>query len=73
MAKCKFCNKEIVWMKEGRKNVPVEVDGAKHECEIFLNSKKSTKTIERTALSPEEIAKYEAAINTANNNKNKKK
>ncbi len=63
MAKCKFCNKEIVWMKDGRKNVPVEIDGAKHECEEFQKSRQSTKTFDRTTLSPEEIAKYEEAIN----------
>lgn len=50
-------------MKDGRKNVPVEIDGAKHECEEFLKSRQSTKTFDRTTLSPEEIAKYEEAIN----------
>lgn len=63
MARCKFCNKEIVWMKDGRKNVPVEIDGAKHECEEFKNSRKSTRTLDRTTLSADEIAKYEEAIN----------
>ena len=63
MSKCKFCGKEIVWMKDGRKNVPVEIDGAKHECEEFKNARKSARTIERTSLTPEEIAKYEQAIN----------
>ena len=65
MAICKFCNKEITWMKDGRKNVPVEMDGALHRCEEMINSRKSLKKMERGSLSPEEIAKYEQAINDA--------
>ena len=58
MAKCKFCNKEIVWLKEGKKNVPVEGDGGKHECEQMKASLKSAKTIDPKSLSPEELARY---------------
>ncbi|MCP4915272.1 MAG: hypothetical protein GY909_19280 [Oligoflexia bacterium] len=63
MATCKFCQKEITWLKEGRKNIPVEGDGTRHKCDEMMNSIKSTRTIERSSLSPEEIAKYEQAIN----------
>ncbi len=64
-AKCKFCGNEIFWMKEGRKNVPHELDGGKHSCDEMQQAMKSTLSIERSSLSPEEIAKYEAQINAA--------
>ncbi len=73
MAQCKFCNKEITWMKEGRKNVPVETDGTVHKCDIFEKSRASTKTITPGSLSPEEIAKYEQAINDEAAKRKKKK
>ncbi len=63
MAKCKFCLKEITWMKDGRKNVPVDQDGGIHSCEEMQNSRRSLKKLEVTSLSPEEIAKYEKSIN----------
>lgn len=63
MAVCKFCRKEIVWMKEGRKNVPVDGDGTVHRCEEMKNTLKSIRQLDRTSLSPEEIKKYEEAIN----------
>ncbi|MDD0851913.1 hypothetical protein HBN50_02345 [Halobacteriovorax sp. GB3] len=63
MSKCRYCNKEITWMKEGRKNVPVEGDGTVHTCQERKDAIKSFKKIEPTTLSPEEIAKYEQAIN----------
>lgn len=63
VAKCKFCSKEIMWIKEGRKNVPVESDGAVHRCDEMKNARKSLVTIERSSLSEEEIKKYEDAIN----------
>lgn len=63
MAKCKFCLKEITWMKDGRKNVPVDQDGGIHSCEEMQNSRRSLKKLEVTNLSPEEIAKYEKSIN----------
>lgn len=72
MATCKFCQKEITWLKEGRKNVPVEGDGTKHKCEQMMNSLKSTRTLDRGSLSPEEIQKYEEAINNNDKKKNKK-
>ncbi len=64
MSSCKFCGNEIMWTKEGRRNVPVNPDGTTHSCEEMKSSIKSLKTIERGGLSPEEIAKYESAINT---------
>lgn len=73
MANCRFCNKEITWTKEGRKNVPVESDGTVHDCEIFAKSRASTKNINPTTLSAEEIAKYENAINDEAQKRKKKK
>lgn len=63
MAKCKYCGKEVTWMKEGRKNVPVEGDGGVHHCEEMKNARSSLKSFDRSSISPEEIAKYEQAIN----------
>jgi hypothetical protein len=63
VAKCKFCQKEITWMKDGRKNVPVEGDGGLHRCDQMMNARNSLKTITPTTLSPEEIAKYEQGMN----------
>lgn len=72
MAKCKFCTKEIMWTKEGRKNVPVEMDGGVHRCEEMVNTLNSFKAVTPGSISPEEIAKYEQAINEANIKKRKK-
>lgn len=63
MAKCKFCGKEIIWIKEGRKNCPIESDGTTHSCEEMKSAIRSIKTFDRSSLSPEEIAKYEQKIN----------
>jgi hypothetical protein len=63
VAQCKYCKKEITWIKEGRKNVPVESDGGIHECDEFKKTIKSIKKFDRGSLSPEEIAKYEQGIN----------
>ena len=67
---CKFCNSEIMWIKDGRKNVPINMDASKHQCEQMKNSIRSVKKFDRSSLSPEEIAKYE---NLINNEINKKK
>lgn len=72
MAKCKFCNKDITWTKDGRKNVPVETDGAVHKCDVFEKSRASTKSITPSSLSPEEIAMYEKAINDEAEKKKKR-
>lgn len=63
MAKCKYCGNEIFWTKEGRKNIPCDMDGGKHQCDEMKNSLASLKKMDRGTLSPEEIAKYEQAIN----------
>ncbi len=63
MAMCKFCRKDITWMKDGRRNVPINSDGGVHRCEEMQNSMKSIKQIEISSLSTDEIKKYEMAIN----------
>lgn len=63
MSVCKYCQKEITWIKEGRKNVPIEGDGSVHKCEERLKAMKSYKKIERGSLSEEEIKRYEKAMN----------
>ena len=63
MASCKYCRKDIAWIKEGRKNVPIEGDGTTHRCEEMQTSLKSMKTISLNTLSPEQIKKYEDSIN----------
>ena len=63
MPVCKYCNKEILWVKDGRKNVPIESDGGKHKCKEMQDAIDSIKRMGRDTLSEEEIKKYEAAIN----------
>ena len=63
MSVCKFCQKEITWIKEGRKNVAIEGDGAVHECRQMKESMKSIKQLDRSSLSAEDIKRYEEAIN----------
>lgn len=63
MANCKYCGAQISWLKENGKFTPIEQDGGVHECVEYKKSKQSTKTINVSELSPEEIAKYEANIN----------
>lgn len=65
MANCKFCGKEIHWTKEGRKNVPVETDGATHKCEEMMQARNSLRAMAPSEISAEEIARYEAAMNEA--------
>lgn len=72
MARCKFCQKEITWMKDGRKNVPVEHDGTVHRCEEMINARNSLRKIERTSLSADEIKKYEEAMNNQVNKSRKR-
>jgi hypothetical protein len=64
MPSCKFCNKEIFWMKDGRRNKPHNPDGTDHQCEERQATIESTKSLGRDSLSAEEIAKYEQRINT---------
>ena len=65
VANCKYCGKSITWVKEGRRNVPFEDDGVIHECEEYKKSRRSIKDLQRSTLSPEEIARYEQGINTS--------
>lgn len=60
---CKFCSKEIFWMKDGRRNKAHNMDGGEHKCDELKKAMESTKSISPTSLSKEEIASYEAAIN----------
>jgi len=73
VARCKYCQKEITWMKDGRKNVPVESDGGIHKCEQMEKMRSSFKVIDPKTLSPEEIAKYEKGMNDHVNEKKKTK
>lgn len=71
MARCKFCGKNISWLKDGRKFIPLEDDGTTHDCEEKKNSMNSIKSMSSSSLSPEEIAAYEAGINQATSKKKK--
>jgi hypothetical protein len=73
MASCKYCGKDIFWMKDGRKNVPHETEGAVHECESMKKSLQTIKTFDRTSLPADVIAEYERAMNEAAANKKDKK
>lgn len=72
MARCRYCGKEITWMKDGRKNVPVEHDGGLHKCEEAVNARKSFRKVEVTELDPELVKQYEQAINDKAKNAPKK-
>lgn len=63
MARCKFCNKEITWMKENGRNRPVDGDGGSHMCDEMKNSMKSIKSIEPTEIDSDILKQYELAIN----------
>ena len=63
MAGCRYCGKTITWMKEGRKNVPVEHDGAVHRCEAMINAKDSFRKVEVKELDPDLIKQYEQNMN----------
>ena len=64
MARCKFCNKEITWMKENGRNRPINGDGGAHMCDEMKNSMKSIKSIEPTEIDADILKQYEMAINT---------
>ena len=63
MARCKFCSREITWMKEGGRNLPINGDGGIHSCDEMKNSLKSMKNIERTDIDADLLKLYEKAIN----------
>lgn len=52
-------------MQEGRKKVPVEVDGVKHECDEFKNSVKSARAVEINDIDPDILAQYQANLNAS--------
>lgn len=72
MANCKFCGTEVTWIKEGRKNVPVESDGAKHECEHFKRSRDSIKKLKPADIDPEILKQYQENMNKELAKKKKK-
>ncbi len=63
MARCKFCSKEITWMKESGRNRPINGDGGLHACEEMKSSMKTIKSIERTDIDLDILRLYETAIN----------
>jgi len=63
MATCKYCSKEVTWMKEGKKNVPVEGDGTIHECDNYKASRKSIKVMGPGEVDPEILKQYEQSMN----------
>ena len=69
MSKCRFCNMEITWLKEGRKNVPVESDGGKHDCEQYKNARNSYRKIEPAELDPDILKQYQDSMNNATTKK----
>lgn len=59
MASCKYCGKEITWLKDGRKFTPVESDGGVHECDQYKNMRKSYREIDPKTLDPAIIKEYQ--------------
>ena len=73
MARCKYCGKDIIWLQEGKKKVPVENDGIKHECDEFKNSTNSLKTVELNHIDPEILKQYQANMDSDKGKRKKKK
>lgn len=71
MSQCKYCNTEITWLKEGRRSIPVENDGAKHECENYKSARNSLKQIKPSELDPEILKQYQENMNNAIKSKKK--
>ena len=65
MSRCRYCNIETTWLKEGRKNIPVENDGAKHECENFKSARNSFRKMEPSELDPEVLKQYQENMDNA--------
>ena len=65
MAQCRYCGKEITWVKEGRKNVPVENDGGVHECENYKNARSSYKEMKPSDIDPDILKQYQEQMNNA--------
>lgn len=64
MARCKFCSKEITWIKEGGRNRPINGDGGIHSCDEMKASMKSIKSIDVKEIDADVLKLYEQAINT---------
>jgi hypothetical protein len=73
MSKCRYCNKEITWVKEGRKNVPIEGDGAIHECENYKKAQNSYRKLEPDEIDPDILKQYQENMNNAMKAKPSKK
>lgn len=71
VARCKFCNQEITWLRDGRRSKPINSDGGVHACQEMKDSMKSIKKLETTDIDPELLKQYEAAINNKVNNTKK--
>ena len=63
MATCKYCGKNVTWLKEGRKNVPVEDDGGIHEYEQYKNVRRSAKKLTPNEIDPEILKQYQENMN----------
>lgn len=72
MAFCKYCGKEITWLKDGRKNIPVENDGGEHKCEQFSNARNSFKKMTPDEIDPEILKQYQENMNKELAKKKKK-
>lgn len=59
MATCKYCGKNVTWMKQGRKNVPVEDEGSIHECEEYKNTRRSARKVDPSEIDPEILKQYQ--------------
>lgn len=59
MATCKYCGKSVTWLKEGRKNVPVEDDGGIHECDQYKNVRRSARKVDPSEIDPEILKQYQ--------------
>lgn len=71
MAKCKYCGKNVTWMQEGRKKVPVEDDGGKHECDEYKKSVGSLRAIDPSAIDPEILKQYQENMKNSKTYKKK--
>lgn len=71
MARCKFCNKEITWLRDGRRSKPIDGDGGVHSCDEMKDSMKSIKKYEVNDIDPDLLKQYESAINNKVNSTKK--
>lgn len=72
MANCRYCGSQVTWVKEGRKNVPVEGDGGVHECDAYRDSKNSYRELKPTEIDPDLLKQYQENMNNALKKKPKK-